>query len=84
MLGETLIRLLEQAEQSEPSVRAAAMLRIARVVSAEDRAEALRIFDAGLEAVSRVEGGGSQWMTAQARLIAAALSPESVAAIVIG
>ena len=81
MLGETLIRLLEQAEHSEPPVRVPALLRIARVVSAVDRAEALRIFDMGCEALSPVEGEASQWLTAQARLVAAAVSPERMAAI---
>ena len=81
MLGETLIRLLEQAQQSEPPVRAPALLRIARVVSATDQPEALRIFDLGCEALSRVAGNPAQGLTELARLAAAAISPERVAAL---
>ena len=81
MLGKTLIRLLEQAEHAEPPVRAAALLRIARVVSVTDRAEALRIFDIGLEALSGLAGEASQCLTELARLVAAATSPERVAAL---
>ncbi len=81
MFGETLIRLLEQAQQSEPPVRAPALLRIARVVSATDQAEAPRIFDLGCEALSQVKGEAFQRLTELVRSVAAAIAPERVAAL---
>jgi len=43
-----LLAAILQAEQSEPSVRTAALLRIARVLAKADQGEAERLLDRGL------------------------------------
>ncbi len=48
MPRQLLSDALEQAERSEPVVRAAALLHIARVLNAFDHAEAERVLDRGI------------------------------------
>lgn len=87
MPGDVLMKLVDQAERSGPEVRAAALLRIARVASATDRVAALRMFDAALEASKRQQqakgspGHAAEFVAGQARQIAAAISPERAAAM---
>lgn len=52
MREDALTALLAQARRSVPSVRAAALLRIARVQSVSDLEVALRTFDEGLATVT--------------------------------
>ena len=48
MSRDLLDDALVQAERAEPAVRAAALLRIARVLNTFDQAEALALLDRGI------------------------------------
>ena len=76
MPRELLASAREQAERSDPAVRAAALLHIARVQTAFDREEALRTFQQGLEEVWQLTGREREFLLEQARLLAAAAAPE--------
>jgi hypothetical protein len=72
-----LIALLrQQAEQSSPPVRPAALMRIARVEAATDAAKARQTFERGLEEARRLSGRGAVSLMNQALLLAAAVSPD--------
>ncbi len=66
-------QLLREAEGASETVRAAALLRIARVRAVEDREDALRIFEQGVEAARSVMSGYGQVLMSLARWVAAAM-----------
>ena len=56
-------------------------MRIARVESATDRAQAHATFERGLEEARRLTGRDRDWLLEQARILAAAAAPDLVASI---
>jgi hypothetical protein len=76
MPDDLLARAREQAERSKPPVRAAALLRIARVQMAFDRNQAGKTFEQGLEETRRISGSDGELLLEQARLLAAAVAPD--------
>lgn len=76
MVHDLLARAREQAEHSEPSTRAAALMRIARVEIAFDRDAAHQAFRLGLEAMNQVSGHSRDNLLQQARNLAAATDPD--------
>jgi hypothetical protein len=81
MPGDLLARAREQAERSSPPVRAAALLRIARVESATDRDQARRTFNQGLDEIRRFAGRDREFFLEQACLLAAAVAPDLLSEI---
>ncbi len=81
MAGDLLARAREQAERSSPPVRAAALLRIARVESATDRDQAHRTFNQGLDEIRRFAGLDREFLLDQACLLAAAVAPDLLSEI---
>jgi hypothetical protein len=67
--------LLEQAENSEAPVRAAALLRIARVESAIDSGAARSTFARGLDAIRQLPSPDGEILLEQAAFIAGAVAP---------
>ena len=76
MLQDSVARVMEQAENSSADVRAAALLRIARVQSAYDSVAARVTFRSGLDAVRALSGRDKQFLLEQSRMLAAAVAPE--------
>ena len=76
MVDELLARAKEQAEHSTAPVRAAALLRVARVESAVDPSAARNTFDRGLDAIRRLPGLDGEFLLEQAALMAAAVAPD--------
>jgi hypothetical protein len=68
--------LLSRAARSKSPVRAAAVLRIARVQTAFDRGQARITLEIALEEVQRLKGRERESMLQLARLIAAAVAPD--------
>jgi hypothetical protein len=81
MPDDLLAPAREQAERSEPEVRVAAFLRIARVESAVDREQGRKTFERALTEARRITGADGDFLLAHARLIAAAVAPELLADI---
>jgi hypothetical protein len=71
-----LQHLREQAERSSLEVRAAALLRIARVEAASDRPGALRTFDSAVDLIRQFRTSRREWFAGPARTIAAAIAPD--------
>jgi hypothetical protein len=76
MTNELLISAREQAEKSSPAVRAAALLRIARVQTAFDADQARSAFKVALEAIQRLPGEDGKLLLEHAELLAAAIAPD--------
>jgi hypothetical protein len=76
MPDDLLAGALAQAERSEPPVRAAALLRIARVQTAFDRGEARLTFQRALDETRRISGRDGEFLLEQAQLLAAAVAPD--------
>jgi hypothetical protein len=76
MPDDLLARAWEQAERSKPPVRAAALLRIARVQTVFDRDQARRTFERALDETRRLSGRDGEFLLEQARLLAAAVAPD--------
>jgi hypothetical protein len=76
MPDELLISARDQAERSEPEVRVAAFLRIARVESAVNREQARKTFERALAETRQIAGVDGDFLLAHARLIAAAVAPD--------
>jgi hypothetical protein len=70
-----------QAEEAEPSIRAAALLRIARVEATLDHSRALGTLLEGLDAVRKLASPARDHLLQEARTVAAAVSPELLADI---
>jgi hypothetical protein len=65
MPDELLALALEQAERSEPTVRVAALLRIARVESAVDRQNARKTFERALAETKGITGVDGSFLLAR-------------------
>jgi hypothetical protein len=81
MPDELLENARKQAEQAEPSVRASALLRIARVESTLDASRARGTLLEGLDAVQKLSSPVRDHLFQEARTVAAAVSPELLADI---
>jgi hypothetical protein len=81
MVDELVALALDQAEKSQPAVRAAALLRIARVQTAFDRDLARKTFRRALHETRQLPGLDGQFLLDQARRVAAAVAPESLGEI---
>jgi len=75
MVDDLLAGARAQAERSEPSVRVAALLRIARVQTAFDLVQARLTFRQALDDTHRISGRDGEFLLEQARLLAAAVAP---------
>jgi hypothetical protein len=80
-MRDLLERARQQAEHADPSVRAAALLRIARVESAGAPSQARQTLLEGLDAVRKLPSSESDHLFDEARMVAAAVSPELLAEI---
>jgi uncharacterized protein (TIGR03435 family) len=76
MPQQLLSEALEQAERSEPVVRAAALLHIARVLNAFDHAEAERVLERGLALAEGLAEPDREVILGQAVSLAATVSPD--------
>jgi hypothetical protein len=81
MPDELLEIARNQAEQAEPSVRAAALLRIARVEATLDNSRARATLLEGLDAVRKLSGRARDRLLQEARTVAAAVAPDLLADI---
>jgi hypothetical protein len=81
MPDDPLTRALEQAERSQPEVRAAARMRIARVQSVSDPEQARRTFQTALDEVRKFPGREREFFLEEAQLFAAAIAPDLVSEI---
>jgi hypothetical protein len=73
---DLLARARVEAERAGAAVRAAALMRIARVETAFDRGEARITFEMGLEEARRLPGRARHDLLSSARLLAAAVEPK--------
>jgi uncharacterized protein (TIGR03435 family) len=76
MPQQLLSDALEQAERSEPVVRAAALLHIARVLNAFDHAEAERVLERGIALAAELDEPDREVILGQAVSLAATVSPD--------
>lgn len=81
MPRELLAAATLQAEQSEPSVRAAALLRIARVLTKTDQGEAERVLDCGLALLATLPEDERTAIAPQAMCLAACVAPDRAFAL---
>jgi hypothetical protein len=84
MPDDLLENARRQAEKADPSVRAAALLRIARVESATDPSRARKTLLDGLSLVQELPRSVRTHFLQEARAVAAAVSPELLAEIPAG
>lgn len=78
MADDLLANARRQAEMADDSIRAAALLRIARAESAGNIERARRTLLEGLKAVGRLPSPGREHLLEEGRYVAAAISPELV------
>jgi hypothetical protein len=76
MKADLLTTARDQAERSTPAVRAAALIRIARVETAVAPGDARATFERGLEAARQIASPDREMLLDQARYIAAAVAPD--------
>jgi hypothetical protein len=76
-----LLAPMLQAEQSEPSARTAALLRIARVVAKADQGEAERLLDRGLALLAELPEEDRAAIAPQAMCLAACVAPDRAFAL---
>src|SRR5438552_3618944 len=76
MPRQLLSDALEQAERSEPVVRTAALLHIARVLNAFDHAEAERVLDRGIALAADLAEPDREVILCEAVSLAATVSPD--------
>src|SRR2546426_10907116 len=76
MPRELLAMSLREAEHSEPAVRGAALLHIARVLNAFDHAEAERVMERGLALVDDLPEPDREVVLAQAVSLVGTVSPK--------
>jgi hypothetical protein len=81
VVGELLVSAYAAAEHSKPDVRAAALLRIARVQTTLDRSHARRTFEQALDEIRRIPGRDGAFLLEHARLFAAAVAPDLLPSI---
>src|SRR4051812_27457090 len=70
-----LLTAMREADESEPPVRAAALLRIARVLTKIDQPDAERLLDRGLALLAELPEAERSAITPQATCLAACVSP---------
>jgi hypothetical protein len=80
-MAPELLAAMRQAEQSEPSVRTAALLRIARVLAKSDQAEAERLLDRGLALLAELPEEERAAIAPQAMCLAACVAPDRAFAL---
>jgi len=71
---DLLLSAAKQAEQSEPAVRAAAMMHIARVLACSDQAAAEQVLEHGIALTEGIEGAAPSLLLSNAVSLAAAVS----------
>jgi hypothetical protein len=76
MADDRLARVQDEAERSEPPVRVAALLRIARVQTAFGGDHARRTFQQALDEIRGLSGLEGEFLLEQARLLTAAVAPD--------
>lgn len=76
MSGDLLAHARKQADRSSPPVRAAALMRIARVQSASDSGQARITFEMALDEVRNFKGREREYFFEDAQRVAAAFAPE--------
>jgi hypothetical protein len=81
MPGELLENARKHAEQEEPSIRAAALLRIARVDATLDNSRARLTLLEGVDAAWKLSSPARNRLLEEARTVAAAVSPDMLADI---
>ena len=81
MQNDLLEKARQQAEKADSSVGAAALLRIARVESERDLSQARQTLLVGLDHVHKLTSPVREYLLDEARVIAAAVSPELLATI---
>src|SRR6516225_1366309 len=74
-------QLLQRAETSDPPIRAAALMRIARLQSTSDPDAARRTFLRGLDEARQLSPYDRDCLLPQARLLAAAVAPDLISEI---
>ncbi len=74
MSQQLLLQVLKQAEVSEPAVRAAALLHIARVLARTDQGAAERVLERGIALARDLEGRAGSLLLGNAVCLAAAIS----------
>lgn len=80
-MPQELFAAILKAEQSEPSVRTAALLRIARVLAKADQGEAERLLDRGLALLAKLPEEERAAIAPQARCLAACVAPDRAFAL---
>ena len=80
-MPQELFGAILQAEQSEPSVRTAALLRIARVLAKTDQGEAERLLDRGLALLATLPDEERAAIAPQAMCLAACVAPDRAFAL---
>ena len=75
MSQQLLLTACEQAERSEPAVRAAALMHIARVLARSDEAAAVALLKRGLTLAKNLDGETAELLLNNAVFLAAAVSP---------
>lgn len=81
MVGDLLTSAYAAALESQPDVRAAALMRIARVQTALDRHQARRTFGQALEEIRRIPGRDGAFLLGHARPFAAAVAPDLLSSL---
>jgi hypothetical protein len=74
MLEQLLLSACEQADRSEPAVRAATLMHIARVMTRSDQAAAEQLLDEGIALAETIEGDAPSLLLRNAICLAAAVS----------
>ena len=81
VVGELLTTTYAAALHSKRDVRAAALLRIARVQTTFDRGQARSTFEQALDEIRRISGQDGAFLLEHARLFAAAAAPDLLPSI---
>ncbi len=74
MSQQLLLAACEQAERSEPAVRAAALMRIARVLTRSDQAAAEKVLERGIALAKELDGNTASPLLSNGIFLAAAVS----------
>src|ERR1700721_2452225 len=75
MSQQLLLTACEQAERSEPAVRAAALMHIARVLARSDEAAAVALLKRGLTLAKNLDGESGELLLKNAVFLSAAVCP---------
>src|SRR5271170_1751629 len=81
MQNDLLEHARQQAEKADASILAAALLRIARVEAHGDHSRARQTLLEGLDGVQKLTEPVRQYLLDEARMVAAAATPELLSAI---